>query len=426
VGQWNNVLVDLLLAKVSSLTGFVVAEKIVVAMCVLVFFWGAFGLISVAAGRRAWELMPALAMIAYGWTLQMGFLNYYLSLGLAFFAIASFWRGNGTHRAVGVLVSTIALIAHPIGFLWLIATAVYVVLAGPLSGVYRWLLFGVALIALLGLHVYVSHHYRPTDMVGLRFYRYLGPDQLVIYGRRYRLLGLAFLLLAGAIAVEGFLRAPSKIELIRKMRTSLELWILSIAGVALLWEGITLSQYATGVTFLPERISSISAVWLCCVLAMLNVRRWHFVALSTCTLLFFAWMWQDTRVLNRMEDQAVSLLASLRPGTRVIQTIWPLPGYRVSPDHIVDRACIDRCFTYSNYEPSSRQFRIRVEPGSSIAVASAPDGLAMREGRYMVKPTDPPLMEVYQCEERDPTKLCIRKLEVGEVNGRIGYRPKYP
>ena len=192
VGQWNNVLVDLLLAKVGLVTGFVVAEKVVVAMCVLVFFWGAFGLISVAAGRLAWELMPALAMIAYGWTFQMGFLNYYLSLGLAFFAVASFWRGNGTHRALAVLLSTIALIAHPIGFLWLIATAVYVVLAGPLSGVYRWLLFGVALIALLGLHVYVSHHYRPTEIVGLRFYRYLGPDQLVIYGRRYRLLGLAF------------------------------------------------------------------------------------------------------------------------------------------------------------------------------------------------------------------------------------------
>jgi hypothetical protein len=423
--QWNNVLVDLLLAKLGPLVGFSLAEKIVAASCVLIFFWGVFRLMSVAARRPAWELMPAIAMIAYGWTFQMGFLNYYVSLGLASFAIAYFWRGDSAHRVAAMLLSLIALIAHPIGFLWLIATAIYVVMANCLSGSYRSLLLGAALIALLGLHFYISHHYRGADAVGMRFYRYLGPDQLVIYGRRYRLLGLAFLSLAAAIALEGFLRARSKIEWLRDIRTPVELWILSIAGIALLWEGITIPQYGTGLTFLPGRLSSISALLLCCVLATLNVRKWHFVALSACAVLFFAWMWQDTRVLNKMEDQAVSLLSGLPPGTRVIQTVWPLPGHRVDPDHIVDRACIGRCFTYANYEPSSLQFRIRVEPGSPIVVASAEDGLAMREGTYVVRSTDPPLVEIYQCDERDPTQLCLRKLVAGEVNGRLGYRPKY-
>jgi hypothetical protein len=319
----------------------------------------------------------------------------------------------------------IALTAHPIGFLWLIATAVYVVLAGRVSGSYRWLIFGTALIALFGLHFYISHHYRTMDAVGMRFYRYLGPDQLVIYGRRYRLLGLAFLLLASAIALEGLLRMRLRDGSLRGMRTSVELWILSIVGVALLWEGIAIPRYGTSLTFLPGRLSSIAAVLLCCALATLNIRKWHVAVLSACAVLFFAWMWQDTRVLNGMEDQAVRLVMGLPPGTRVVQTIWPLPGHRVAPDHILDRACIGRCFAYSNYEPSSLQFRIRVEPGSPIAVAAAPDGLAMREGTYVVRTTDPPLIELYQCDERDPTQLCLRKLVPGEVNGRLGYRPKY-
>jgi len=29
----------------------------------------------------------------------------------------------------------------------------------------------------------------------------------------------------------------------------------------------------------------------------------------------------------------------------------------------------------------------------------------------------------YQCDEKDLTRLCIRDLEAGETNGRIGYQP---
>src|ERR1700674_2341245 len=39
VRQWNNILVDVALAKLGSAVGFVGAEKIVVSACVLIFFW---------------------------------------------------------------------------------------------------------------------------------------------------------------------------------------------------------------------------------------------------------------------------------------------------------------------------------------------------------------------------------------------------
>ena len=58
----------------------------------LTFFWGAFALIAAATRRAPWKLSPLLAVFAYGWTFEMGFMNYYISLGLCFFALAAFWR----------------------------------------------------------------------------------------------------------------------------------------------------------------------------------------------------------------------------------------------------------------------------------------------------------------------------------------------
>jgi hypothetical protein len=39
-----------------------------------------------------------------------------------------------------------------------------------------------------------------------------------------------------------------------------------------------------------------------------------------------------------------------------------------------------------------------------------------------VDDTDLPLKQIYQCNDRDLTKLCIRDLKAGEANGTIGYK----
>ena len=48
---------------------------------------------------------------------------------------------------------------------------------------------------------------------------------------------------------------------------------------------------------------------------------------------------------------------------------------------------------------------------------------AMEEGRYVVQPEDLPITQIYQCDDQDLTKLCMRDLTAGEKNGRIGYHP---
>src|SRR5258708_13444045 len=88
VRQWDNVLFDVLLLKAGNFAGLVAAEKIVISFAVLIFFWSCFAFLAELSGRRPWPLIPCLAMLAYGYVFHMGFVNFYLSLGLARFAVA--------------------------------------------------------------------------------------------------------------------------------------------------------------------------------------------------------------------------------------------------------------------------------------------------------------------------------------------------
>jgi hypothetical protein len=91
--------------------------------------------------------------------------------------------------------------------------------------------------------------------------------------------------------------------------------------------------------------------------------------------------------------------------------------------HIVDRACIDHCFSYEDYEPASRQFRIRASANNAIVTNSADDSSLMETGRYVVRPQDLPMAEVCQCDPADLMKLCLRELTAGRLNGQGCYRP---
>jgi len=79
---------------------------------------------------------------------------------------------------------------------------------------------------------------------------------------------------------------------------------------------------------------------------------------------------------------------------------------------------------FSNYEPATRQFRVRVREGSPVVVASDDDSEDMQFGSYEVLEDDLPLQQIYQCDPADWTKLCIRDLQAGEKNGDGASWPK--
>src|SRR5258707_931700 len=100
--QWNNVLFDVVLLRTAKLVGFPAAQRIIVSVCALIFFWGVFALVGTITERPPWFLTPCIAMLAYGYSFNMGFINYYLSLGLACFGLAILWRGGGVALGSGV------------------------------------------------------------------------------------------------------------------------------------------------------------------------------------------------------------------------------------------------------------------------------------------------------------------------------------
>src|SRR5580692_12887007 len=186
VRQWNNVLSDWTLLHAANVVGFAAAEKIVVSACVLIFFWGVFAFVAAASGQPPWFLTPCIAMLAYGFSFNMGFLNYYLSLGLASFSLALLWRGRGLERLIGLGTVPFVLLAHPLGLVYLAGTALYVLLWTKLPKWWNWAVITVAVTALFVVRWYLAHRVQfPVDWSDTSFYLLNGADQLALYGVRY-------------------------------------------------------------------------------------------------------------------------------------------------------------------------------------------------------------------------------------------------
>ena len=170
--------------------------------------------------------------------------------------------------------------------------------------------------------------------------------------------------------------------------------------------------------YLAERLSLVTAVLACCVFAATVPRKWHAVGFAGIAVPFFLFLYADTGKLDRMETQAGRQERTLQPGQRIIATISLLEGSRLGMQHIVDRACVGYCFSYGDYEPSTRQFRVRANSGNLFVVSNAEDAVAIASGDYVVKPRDVPIFQIYQCN-LSMTELCIRGLSPGEKNGAV-------
>src|SRR6202158_1095247 len=423
--QWNNVLFDVMLLRVANLVGLTAAQKIVVPACVLIFFWGVFAFVAAVTEGPPWFLAPCIAMLAYGYSFSMGFMNYYLALGLACFGLAILWRARRIDWIAAAPLALLAMLAHPIGFLWLVGTAVYSKSRAKLRGWWKMTLPLAAASWFAAICWYTAHRVAlMADWDRGPFYLYNGADQLWLFGTRY-------IWLAGAAFFFGLVCAGTDLYLQRKenewwrqFQLPFELYVVAFCATALLPENLRPSLQGGWIGLLGSRLTTLSAIFGLCVLGRLKPRKWHLAGFSVCAVVFFVFLYQDTGWVNQMEANAEKLVAYLSPGTRVIVTIRAPVDSRIAfISHAVERACIGHCFSYSNYEPSSGEFRVRVRKGSPVVTYSTDDAEDMASGAYEGDETDLALKQIYQCEEKDLTKLCIRDLEAGETNGRIGYKP---
>jgi hypothetical protein len=423
--QWSNILFDVALVRVASLFDLAAAEKIVVSGCVLVFFWGVFAFIRAVTQQPPWFLTPAIALLAYGYSFSMGFMNYYLSLGLACFGLAILWRARQFEWIAAIPFAVLALLAHPIGFLWLVGTTAYVRLRTKLPGWWKLALPLSAACAFAAAYWYTSHRPRlQADWDRGPFYLYNGADQLALYGKHYAAIAaVAFFLGLIFVALDFYQRrrdgSPWK-----SFELPFELYVVTFCATALLPENLRPSIYGGWIGLLSSRLTTISAILGLCFLGCLKPRRWHLAGFSFCTLVFFAFLYQDTGWLNRLEANAEKLVKDLPAGTRVVVTIDAPTDSRITfVGHAVERACIGHCFSYANYEPASGEFRVRVRENNPVVTSSTDEAEDMASGDYEVDDSDLPLKQIYQCDARDLAKLCIRDLRAGAMNGTMEAKP---
>jgi hypothetical protein len=236
--QWTNVLFDSLLSGSIRALGYSAGEKLAVSIVVLIFFWGSFALVCAASRRVSGTLIPLLAMVAYGWTFEMGFFNYYLSFGLACFGLAIFWRGRGWERWLPVALLPLIAMAHPLGAIWLLGAGVYIELVERLPWRVHAGIFLAAAAGIVFLHFYLPEHFDVSTQEEFPLYFFSGADQFVLFGRRYHFIEIAvvaFLLICVATAILD--RKRSLVERTRFL-IPVQLYLLVELGVLLLPDGI--------------------------------------------------------------------------------------------------------------------------------------------------------------------------------------------
>ena len=442
VRRWNNVLVDLALLHLGNWFGLAAAEKLVVSLCVLIFFWGAFALVSAITRRAPWFLVPCLAMLTYGWTFNVGFFNYYVSVGFGFFAIAALWPwmfceqselANGQSHPkldaftaiVLIVLAILVFVAHPQGFLWLVGCLAYLLAWMALRGRWKLAVPGAAIALIVGVRVYCAHHYESFsiwDSFGPGLY--LGNDQIALYHSRYLTLStVATLFGLGCFVADG-VRRYRQHEPWTHLRLPFELYCVLVFATYVLPDVLRLPLYAGWVGSFALRLTTISAALGLCVLAFMKPRWWHFAGFAAVAAVFFTFLYRDTAVLNRMEQQIESLVSTLPPGERVTASIWAPPDSRLPYIvHMIDRACVGKCFSFQNYEPASGEFRVHGQEDNPIVAIDPDDTQSMEAGEYVVRTEELPMAHIYQCDEHDLTRLCIRQLAAREINGRLGYHP---
>jgi len=198
-----------------------------------------------------------------------------------------------------------------------------------------------------------------------------GTDQFVLFGLRYAVLAYAVL----AVLLTAFITdAVVERRALASRAVPIELYLLSLLTALWLPDAIMLPGYAAPLTLVTVRLTAVCAVLACLWFAMTRPRVWLVAGLCVGAVVYFGMVYQDTGTLSRAEDR-VGQLVSGAAGQRVVLVVRDI-GYttsRIGYIHLADRACAGRCSSFSNYEPASRQFRVRAADGNGIVAAQYRD-----------------------------------------------------
>jgi len=349
-------------------------------------------------------------MLAYGWVFHMGFFNYYISLGLCFWALSLAWDFRPAGLASAAAIFALAYVAHGLPLAWSAGVLAYRFAADRLLPNHRGQVFVTAVAGVLLLTFTIGSVWK-TQWFGDQLAASIGVDQVVPYAARYwwvsLLLALAIVYaVVYVVRVRGWRAALSW--------TPVHIALLTSLGIVVIPNWISIPNYNHALVFLAQRTSLTLCIVLCAVAASSPPQRMPKYLLLGAAILFFGFLYRDEAALNGLEDQIAAAVAQLPANSRVLSAVEAAYVRSNPVSHMIDRECIGRCYSYGNYEPSSSQFRVRLSGASPLVVATDRAANQLQGGSYIVQPRDVP---VYQIFANPDGQLMIRQLTPGMQSG---------
>jgi hypothetical protein len=346
----------------------------------------------------------------------MGFLNFYLSLGLCLWSMAFAWNFTMRGLLAAAPLVPIALVAHALPVFWAVAIIGYVWLARRIPVRHRSFLL-LSAIAAVALGVAILRNSMPTLWFTQQFMNMLGVDQAMVFGTWYGIVLLGLLFLCAGLFFK-LIRGSGLAKVLWTL--PFQIWLLTLVGVLVVPNRVSVPGYKNSLMFIADRMSLAQGVCLCALLAAVPAHRFVRYGIGAMALLFFAFLYRDERILNDIEDRIEAVVWQLPANQRVISGIED-PNLRVNAvTHMIDRICVRHCYSYANYEPSTDQFRIRVTAPNPIVAATYKDSFLMQVGGYVVTPRDVPL---YQVRLNDSGGMEIRELPPGTTTTLTYFDP---
>jgi hypothetical protein len=412
VTTWTNVLSDWILEALFRLAGPMWAERVTVTLAVLLFFWGAFFLIYAATGHRPWLLVPCLAMLTYGLVFHLGFLNYYVSTGFCLWILALLWNPTRRRCLVAASLAVVALLAHALPLVWAISILGFLYVARRIPSKRRALLVlgGIAMLLVIQtlLVSRFPHRWSLADLATLSGVAGVtGVEQVWLYGTKYLIVSAGLLVVWCRLLLDRLERGPMLSDPV------VELWILHMVAFALLPSAIQFPQYQHVLAYIPQRVSCLSAIFLCMVVGGSRQSRWTQRLLALVATTFFTFLYMDDRAFNMAENEVTDLLVDLPPGQRVVASITDADSRVNGLAHVADRACIGHCFSYANYEAATAQFRLRPVGPNPVVADTMQTVQDIEEGHHIVTAQEAPMYSVCPCEH-SANRFCLRALRAGE------------
>jgi len=309
VHQTTNLLFDALVSGLFKVMGAEAAQRISVSLVVLTFVWGAFAFISAVSGRRAWHLMPVIAILAYGWVFHMGFFNFYLSLGLCFWALALAWEWKPRRLAAAAPVLALAYLAHPLPVIWTAGLLAYLWLAGRTAPRTLAWMMALSLPAMVLLREIADR----TLVAEWSLQQILitpGVDKSWTFDAKYSVVLVGVLLIWGTLFLElvhhwGMRRVVSSIPF--------QVCVVGAAGVFVLPVALVLPGFHHGLVYIAQRMALGVGVCVCALLGAARPRMLERYALLVVALIFFGFLYRDERALNAVEDRMQGAVAQSAP-----------------------------------------------------------------------------------------------------------------